>query len=362
MKKWVQIRGEKGIYRGQTRSNEYFSEEELKRISVQMSSLKSISVIVPCYNVEKELPRCIDSLLRQTIPVDIILINDGSTDGTLKVAEEYASANSNVHIITQKNAGLPQARKVGVEHISSKYVGFVDADDWVEPDMYEMLMDALEKTDADISCCNFYYSYPGDRNILGSKFSISEKVIDKSECINLLCMRKAVFPYMWNKLFRYEIISEAVFPMQNFIGEDFVTLLPLLDKVSTVSLVRKPLYHYWSAQPSMSRGCYNERHQISFERYQNLYKWFVEIHPSLSKALRCYLSVEYMSFIIAMSRCSYYDKPVIKSIVTFIRNNIVTILKSELSVSYKGAALSTAINYRLLILAYCLINMDRANE
>lgn len=121
-----------------------------------MSNIK-ISVIVPVYNVETYLRQCLDSVVSQTYsPLEIILVNDGSTDGSPAICEEYAGKYENVSLLHQKNAGLAAARQTGLDAATGQYIGFVDSDDWLEPDMYEQMAKAVSETQADIVFCNVY--------------------------------------------------------------------------------------------------------------------------------------------------------------------------------------------------------------
>lgn len=113
-----------------------------------------VSVVVPIYNVEKYLPTCLDSILAQTLSqIEIIGVDDGSTDGSGQILEEYARKESRIRAIHQANAGLGPARNVGIDIARGQYIGFVDSDDWVHPDMYEKLYEIAKRTDADVVTC-----------------------------------------------------------------------------------------------------------------------------------------------------------------------------------------------------------------
>ena len=114
-----------------------------------------ISIIVPIFQTEKYLEKCILSIIFQSYHnLEIILIDDGSTDTSPDICDKYVAMDPRVKVIHQKNTGLSQARNVGLRQASGDYIGFVDSDDWIEPNMYEVLMSALKITDADIAICN----------------------------------------------------------------------------------------------------------------------------------------------------------------------------------------------------------------
>ena len=120
-----------------------------------------ISVIVPAYQVEKDIERCLDSIINQTYKnLEILVIDDGSKDSSGDIADTYAVKDSRIRVIHKKNEGLPQARKTGVENATGEYIGFVDADDWIEPDMFEVLYkEAKAQNDADLCYSQEYKDY-----------------------------------------------------------------------------------------------------------------------------------------------------------------------------------------------------------
>lgn len=119
--------------------------------------MPKVSVIIPVYNVEKYLRECLDSVINQTLnDLEIICINDGSTDGCLDILNEYASRDSRIRIINKENGGLSAARNDGIMQATGEYIGFVDSDDWISPDFYENLYSAAVKYKADIACGDLY--------------------------------------------------------------------------------------------------------------------------------------------------------------------------------------------------------------
>ena len=307
-----------------------------------------ICVIVPCCNVEKVLKRCVESILKQTMPVDVLLVNDGSTDGTLRIAEEYATKYPNVRVVSKKNAGLPQARKTGLENTDAEYVGFVDADDWVEPDMYEQLFKAVLHNGTDIGCSNFFYSTDQGKNTSGWKADNRSGVIDAGDALHLIHTRKAVFPFLCNKLFKRSLFRYTVFPTGNFVGEDYATILPLMHHVKEISVIEKPLYHYWQVVGSMSKGGFGASHKKAFCSYYRFEKQARTMPKAYQKDVVCYVAVEYMSFLIAMRRNGNHDQKMERYIVHFIRHHLVKICFSEINLKYKISALACAVSSKLL--------------
>ena len=119
-----------------------------------------ISVVVPVYNVEKYLERCVDSILSQTVKdLEIILVDDGSTDGSGAICDAYASRQERITVCHKENGGLTSAWKAGLALASGKYTGFVDSDDWIEPDMYERMLELAEREQADMTVCGLIFDF-----------------------------------------------------------------------------------------------------------------------------------------------------------------------------------------------------------
>ncbi len=137
-------------------------------MSIIMKEL--ISVVVLIYNVEEFLPKCIDSLLKQTYKnIEILLVNDGSTDNSLKICNDYKKIDKRIRVYTKKNGGLSDARNYGIARAIGKYICFIDSDDWIDDDYIEFLYSNLIKNKCDISICNKYVEYDNGVQVIPSK-------------------------------------------------------------------------------------------------------------------------------------------------------------------------------------------------
>lgn len=126
-----------------------------------------VSVIVTAYNIEEYLPRCMESLVRQTYePLEIILVDDGSADKTAEICDDYEQRYENVRVIHQKNSGPSAARNAGVRIAGGEFIGYVDGDDWVEPDMYEKMRKACVTADAQIAVCTYRQVGEGEKKFI----------------------------------------------------------------------------------------------------------------------------------------------------------------------------------------------------
>jgi len=164
-----------------------------------------VSIVVPVYNVEKYLERCLDSLINQTLKeIEIICVNDGSKDNSDKILEKYSQKDNRIKIINQENSGLSAARNTGMNYVKGEYIGFVDSDDWVDIDFYEKLYNAAKKNDCDIAVADFIRQHPKKQK---RRLNITEeKVYETAEEKYLICKtyREGC---VWNKIYKTEFLK-----------------------------------------------------------------------------------------------------------------------------------------------------------
>ena len=179
-----------------------------------MNSKPLVSIIIPVYNVEKYLDKCLDSVVNQTYTnLEIILVDDGSPDRCPAICDEWKSRDSRIKVIHQPNGGLSRARNAGLKIATGEFIGFVDSDDWIEPDMYETLLSTMLETGADIVVCNFYCEeVNSDAFIQKPKSPVIERYTAE-EALKLLISEKTfIHPVVWNKLFRKHLLTNLLFP------------------------------------------------------------------------------------------------------------------------------------------------------
>lgn len=168
-----------------------------------------VSVIVPIYNVEKYLNKCVDSIINQSLrDIEIILVDDGSTDNSGEIADTYAQKDRRVKVIHKENGGQGSARNYGIEVAQGKYIGFVDSDDWIDLNMYEELYIAAEKENADIAVCN--RKVFDENNNLRTIVNVSERIIEINK-VNTVdyVIERLFYPHtvvVYNKIFKKSII------------------------------------------------------------------------------------------------------------------------------------------------------------
>lgn len=212
-----------------------------------------VSVIIPVYNAEQYLDRCISSVANQTYKnIEIIIVNDGSKDNSLNICKSWKEKDKRIVFINKEsNTGASDSRNIGLDNAKGKYVSFVDSDDFAEQSMIEELVNNIEQTGSDISMCEINFINGTDkrassRNYQSSmdKYTFLRKITESNKC-NML----------WDKLFIREIIGVNRFDVNSRIGEDEAFLCEYVDKISKVSYINKPLYNYNVSNPnSITRG------------------------------------------------------------------------------------------------------------
>ena len=238
-----------------------------------------LSVVVPVYNVKPYLKRCVDSILKQTLRFErIILVDDGSTDGSGEICDRYAREHSNITVIHQSNQGLSAARNAGIEASQSEWIAFVDADDYVDPAMYEVLLGEIARENADVAISGVWIEQETgeryDQYRAGKKF-----VWNREQALIEMNSYRYFDMSFCNKVFRRSLFAELRFPVGK-LCEDFYLLHRIIDKANVVVYTSEPFYHYVQRAQSISRGKKINHAQLDASQAQLTF--FRERHPKIS--------------------------------------------------------------------------------
>lgn len=235
-----------------------------------MDKTALISIIVPIYGVEQYLRKCIDSILAQTYTnLQIILVDDGSPDNCGAICDEYAQKDERITVIHQENAGLAAARNAGIAIAKGDYLGFVDSDDWIAPDMYEVLLASLIQNDCDVATCS-RYSVRKDVVREAKNFSLpEEKVMDSCEAVRRLLLCDGIDPAFWDKLYKKEVLEGIVLP-SGYVSEDVLPAYEILCRAKKIVHCAKPLYYWLYREGSLSRSSFSKKSM-------GLYYYFKEV-------------------------------------------------------------------------------------
>ncbi len=251
---------------------------------MNMNRAPLISVIVPVYNVERYLAKCIDSILAQTYPsLEIILVDDGSKDSSGAICDSYAKKDSRIRVIHKENGGLSDARNRGIEEARGEYLGFIDSDDYIDPDMYEVLYETLERHGADMSMCGVYELYDGQA--AEQVPEISDFGCTSEEAMKIVIDGQINYAYAVNKLYKRELFDGIRYPVGKIIEDAFVILF-LLEKTKKVALTNAKKYYYFHRENSITSRTFSKKHYDCIEAHENNYKFICEHHPALEKTAR----------------------------------------------------------------------------
>ncbi|WP_180272735.1 glycosyltransferase family 2 protein [Konateibacter massiliensis] len=250
---------------------------------------KLISVVVPVYNVENYIRRCVDSILRQSYSnLEIILVDDESPDNCPNICDEYAKSDARLKVIHQKNAGLSGARNAGIEIAKGEFIAFVDSDDFLAEDFIETLYKAVADTDSDIAICKYEYvkdgcmtqsHKPGERQVYSNIQTIE----------NMYSPDGAFFVVAWNKLYRRDLFTSIRYP-KGRIHEDEATTHKLYYEAKQTVFVDRFLYGYFVDGESITRKKFN-RNRLDWAWSVEQRLDFLEekgLHNILPTAIRAY--------------------------------------------------------------------------
>lgn len=227
-----------------------------------------ISVIVPIYNVENYLPRCVDSIINQEYKnLEIILVDDGSPDNSSQICEEYAKKDNRVKVIHKENGGLSDARNAGMKIATGEYVSFIDSDDWVDAQFISTLYEGI-KGGADIAECATRLFDDND-NTLSTRGS-KEGKISRSDALAKLITENGVYQTVWNKLYKRSMIEDIPFAVGKYHEDDFWTWRIFL-RIDSIYLCEKPMYHYLQRSNSIIGSSYSLKKLDSVQgRYERM--------------------------------------------------------------------------------------------
>ena len=225
--------------------------------------VEKLSVIIPVYNTKDDLRKCLDSIINQTYrQLEIVCVDDGSTDGSGEIVDEYAGKDDRIIAIHQENQGESAARNTGLKVSAGDCIAFCDCDDWIEPDMYETLMRVMAETGVDMAASGWYKETDGRSVEIVNEQPVSEGVFGREQLLKYLYIRDAYrgLAYMWNKLYRREILQDKAGRQLQFrediqLGGDVIYLAEAALRVEKAIYINRAFYHYNQRRDS---GCHTK--------------------------------------------------------------------------------------------------------
>ncbi len=286
-----------------------------------------ISVIIPVYNIKKYLPFCLDNILNQTYEnIEVMIVDDGSFDGTSKVCDEYAEKDQRVKIIHKSNEGQSVARNVALKNVEGEYVIFIDGDDWVRNDYIRVLFDVAMKYDADIVNCNFVRTSRVGK-VDGDLGSFTEIEFDSQAAIESLCYMKELSCAPYSKLFKKEIWNELEFPI-GFIYEDLATIYKTYDIANRIVYIDYNGYFYFQRKGSSLNSIFNEKKLSRIDFSEEILDFVKAHYPQIVNAAYCRLFWSASGALMDIP-WSYDNTVRKKQIIHDIKNSRLIVLKDS---------------------------------
>lgn len=248
-----------------------------------MIKMKQVSIIIPIYNVEKYLKQCLDSLYPQTTPsMEVILVNDGSTDKSLEICKEYKEKYPSTIIINKENGGLSDARNAGTAIATGKYIYYLDSDDWLTSDALEQLYNFAEEHQCEVVQGNFFYAHI-DHLLLDNRYIKEEQsgfILSRKEAMKELIKNEYIKNFAWGKLYLTSIAKKYPFKKGAYF-EDAFWQHHIINEVNRYGVLPTPLYYYRQRENSIS-GNFSIRNLDLLKGYEERLKFIQKEFPELS--------------------------------------------------------------------------------
>lgn len=245
--------------------------------------MDKISIVVPVFNVEVHIRKCLDSVIAQTYDnLEILLIDDGSTDSSGEICEEFARRDKRIRLFRLPHKNVSCSRNVGLKSASGRYIGFVDADDWIEPEMYEVLHAEIKKGNATIAVCSYFMETDTESIEIKNKIAIPDEIITTRDLLLYPLKRDyymAFFGTLWNKLFCAKTIKQSgvCFDESLKYGEDTLFYPSLIIKAKcTGTYIEKPLYHWYQRKTSISKTRSLDIIKYILKAYKKIEELFIQ--------------------------------------------------------------------------------------
>lgn len=311
---------------------------------------EKISIIVPVYNTEKYVKKSISSILNQSYKnIELIIINDGSTDNSEKIVKDLIKKNKNVKYKKIKNSGVAHARNIGLEMATGKYVGFVDSDDFIEKEMYETLYKTAKKENSDLVTCAYRKNYidrtvsiyPKDKSVFGKSIIESKNIFLNSN------------PYITSKLFSMELIKKnnINFEEDLRIFEDLLFCYKLYLKANKISYVDQVFYNYNCSNTSSLTNSFSEKMFDVFKALDRLKEYACNIYGNELNEQIEYIAIKHISLrFTSKSKSLKLLNKYVDDSFDYLKKNYKNYKKSKFFVGLKGFVKKNKILVKLLVL------------
>jgi glycosyltransferase involved in cell wall biosynthesis len=311
-----------------------------------------VSIIVPVYKVEPYIRKCVDSILAQTLTdFELILVDDGSPDNCGEICDEYAQKDSRVKVIHKENGGQATARNAALDIAKGQYVGFVDSDDWIEPDMYELLYGMCIQNDCEIANCSSII-YFKNKTVKNGGHALT--IHNRQQAMEAMLEGKLYDEVVWTKLIKRNLLEDIRFPV-GVAYEDTAFTYKVVHKSNRVSCLGAPKYHYIKRDDSTMDRAIKGIKIDAVLIYEEMYRFIEQNYPGLTDLVTLKLANSAMTILNLISfhshqleyRSEYYK------VVKILNNHFSkTINLKEFPKTVKLLLIATKIQplfYKLLI-------------
>lgn len=290
-----------------------------------------ISIVVPVFNVESYLSKCLDSILEQTYKnIEIIVVDDGSTDLSSSICDDYAKRNTNVVVIHKENGGLSSARNAGIKVAKGKHIFFIDSDDYIDKKTLEILIDSLEKNESDISICQI----TDNKNEFGTKKNLTTENFSSKEALKQIFAEQKLNTSACAKLFKRELFDSIEFP-EGLIYEDFATIYKVILKAKNITACNLPLYYYRTNEESITKTKFNKNRMQFFTVSEMVIKDIKDKYPELVPLIKNRETRHTISFYKQISESGFDDETIKQELRKRIKDNIKNYYKSPYKLTSK---------------------------
>lgn len=288
-----------------------------------------ISIIVPVYNVEKYLDRCVESIVNQTYNnLEIILIDDGSPDNCPVMCDNWAKKDSRIKVIHKENGGLSDARNVGLDVATGKYIAFVDSDDWIDAQMYQALYESIINTKSDIASCGAKRVWLDGRPTCELIKEANDCVLERENAMKALISSNGLIQVVWNKLYKRNVVEGILYPV-GLIHEDEFWSWRVISRANRIVVLKESFYNYLQRDDSIMGTGFSKKSLLVVQAKIERQLFIEEVMPNLTDLGRLDLTYTCMHIAIRILKSMNY-----KEAVSYMQELKCTIRKYPISKEY----------------------------
>lgn len=313
--------------------------------------IPQLSVIIPIYNVERYLPQCLDSLINQTLQdIEFILVNDGSTDRSENICQKYAGKDSRIKVFSKPNGGLSDARNFGIKQATATIIGFVDSDDYIDLDMFDLLLKRKRQECAEIAVCGIKM-VTNDGKEYQERVLNDKQTMQRHDAMMEILKSKRISNSVCNKIFEKTLFEGIKFPVGKLYEDEYVTYR-LFDKAKIVAVTNKTFYYYRSSPNSITHKSFTKREFDRIYASQLKVKFIKENYPDLIQFAEQYLVYD---CVMALSKMTEYSDSYNKLTRNNIRKYLKCFLIGDYSKGTKAFAVAAAISPKFAVELYSTV-------